>query len=70
MIETIQSIMFERTLYNLNKCLHYLKSRGLKTEMWSTPKYFHFTQHETNKLQKYYTSKMYNGVYLVKGYGR
>ena len=67
-METIQSILFDRTLHNLNKCLKYLKLHRLKTEMWATPKFFHFPQHETTKLQKYYTTKMYNGVYLVKGY--
>ena len=69
-MQTIQSILFDRTIYNLNKCLLYLKTHRLNTEMWATPKYFHFPQHETNKFQKYYTIKMYNGIYLVKGYGR
>lgn len=64
MMETIQSILFDRTLYNLNKCLLYLKTHRLKTDMWATPKYFHFPQHKTNKLQKYDTIKMHNGVYL------
>jgi hypothetical protein len=70
-METIQSIMFDRRVYNLNKCLAYLRmNRMKKTDMWATTKYFHFPQYETNEFQNYYTSKMYNGVYLVKGYVR
>lgn len=67
MMETIQSFVFDRTLHNLNKCLHYLKSRGWKTEMWATPTHFFFQQHEPTELQKYDYRKVYKGVYLVKG---
>ena len=70
MMETIQSFVFDRTLHNLNKCLHYLKSRGWKTEMWATPTHFFFQQHEPTELQKYDYREVYNGVYLVKGYGK
>ena len=70
MMERIQSVMFDRSIYKLNKCLKCLKTHRLKTEMWATPKYFHFPQHEVTTLQKYYTRKMYSGVYLVKGYNK
>ncbi len=69
-MKTIQAVLFDRNLYKLNRCLNYLKTHRLKTEMWATPQYFHFPQHEVSKLHKYFTIKMYNGVYLVKGYRR
>ena len=70
MMETIQSVVFDRNIHNLNKCLHYLKYYRYKTEMWATPNHFFFQQHEPTELQKYDYREVYNGVYLVKGYGK
>jgi hypothetical protein len=68
MMETIQSVVFDRNLYNLNKCLHYLKYHRYRTDMWATPNHFFFQQYEPTKLQKYDYIEVYNGVYLIKGY--
>jgi hypothetical protein len=63
---TVQSIIFDKKIYNLGDCINWLISNGFShNKVDESKNYYRFRQKKPNRRYKYSTIEITNGIKLI-----